>query len=124
VQVAVGEDDEAAVLGFGVFTRLLFTDEGIFVFGLGFENKQRKAFDIKQEKIDEAFCALLEVGAECVQVGGFDCDAGFEANVGGRASFLKKSPASRFKQLVDLDAGCGFFIGHPGSCSSVGGQTA
>ena len=28
----------------------------------------------------------------------------------------KETPACRFEQLVDLDAGCGFFIGHSGSC--------
>ncbi len=32
VQVAIGEDDEAAVLGFGIFARLFLADERIFVF--------------------------------------------------------------------------------------------
>jgi hypothetical protein len=54
VQVAVGEDDEAAVLGPGVFTSLFFADEWIFVLGFGFEDKQREALGIEQEKIDEA----------------------------------------------------------------------
>ena len=69
VQVAVGKHDEAAVLGLGVFARLLFTDKRVFAFAFGFEDKQRKAFGIEQEKVDEAFCALLEVGAQRVQVG-------------------------------------------------------
>jgi len=69
VQVAIGKDDEAAVLRLGIFARLLFADERILVFGFGFENQQRKAFGIEQEKVDEAFCALLEVGAERIQVG-------------------------------------------------------
>jgi len=69
VQVAIGKDNEAAVLRLGIFARLLFADERILVFGFGFENQQRKAFGIEQEKVDEAFCALLEVGAERIQVG-------------------------------------------------------
>ena len=84
VQVAVGENDEAAVLGLGVFARLLFADERIFVLGLGFEDEEREALGVEQEKVDEAFCALFEVVAESVQVGGLDRDAGFKADVGGR----------------------------------------
>jgi hypothetical protein len=102
VQVAVGQDDEAAVLGLGVFARLLFADKRIFVFGFGFEDKQRKAFDIEQEKVDEAFCALLEVGAERVQVGGFDCDTGFEANVCRRVTFLEKTPVCQVHLIVGI----------------------
>ena len=68
VQVAVGKNDEAAVLRLGVFARLLFADEWVLVFGLGFEHQQRKAFGIEQEKIDEALAAFLEVGAKRVQV--------------------------------------------------------
>lgn len=37
---------------------------------------------------------------------------------------LEKSPAPRFEQLVDLDAGGGFLMGHSGSCSRDGGQAA
>ncbi len=124
MQVAVGKDNETAVLGLGVFTRLLFADEWIFVLGFGFEDQQREALGVEQEKVDEAFCALFEVIAERVQVGGLDGDAGFEANVRGRVAFLKETPASGFEQLVDLDTGCGFLIGHSGSCSSDGGQAA
>jgi len=39
VQVAVGKDDEAAVLGLGVFAGLLFGDERILVLGFGFEDE-------------------------------------------------------------------------------------
>jgi hypothetical protein len=98
--------------------------EPIFVLGFGFEDQQREALGVEQEKIDEAFCAFLEVGAERVHVGGLDRDAGFEANVRGRVAFLEKTPASRFEQLVDLDAGRGFLIGHSGCSSSDGSQAA
>jgi hypothetical protein len=66
----------------------------------------------------------VEDGAERVQVGGIDFDTGFKANVGGRIALLEKPPASRFEQLVDLDAGGGFFIGHSGCCSWDGRQAA
>ena len=52
------------------------------------------------------------VGAERIQVGRLDRDARFEANVRGRAAIREETPASGFEQLVDLDAGCGFLIGH------------
>ena len=71
------------VLGSGVFTRLLFADEWIFVLGLG-----------------------------------------FEANIGGCVAGPEKSPAPRFEQLVDLDTGGGFLMGHSGSCFRDGGQAA
>ena len=51
---------------------------------------------------------LLEVVAERVQVGRLERDAGFEADVGGRVAFREETPAGRFEQLVDLDAGGGF----------------
>ena len=59
MQVAVGEDDEAAVLGTGVLAGLLFGDERILVLGLG----------VKEEEVDEPFFDLLDVVAERVQVG-------------------------------------------------------
>ena len=56
VQVAVGEDDEAAILGPGVLARLLLADERIFVFGLGFKDDEREALCVEQQEIDEALC--------------------------------------------------------------------
>jgi len=41
MQVAVGKDDEAAILRLGVFTDLLFSQEWAFVLGLGFEEIAR-----------------------------------------------------------------------------------
>ena len=112
MQIAVGEHDEAAVLRLGVFARLFLADERILVPGLGFEDEEREAPGVEQEKVDVAFCGFLEVVAERLQVGRLDRNAGFEANVRGRVASLKKSPAGRFEQLVDLDAGGGFFIRH------------
>lgn len=125
VEVAVGEDDKVAVKRTGVLVRLLLRSERILVLGLGLEDDQREALDIEQEKVDEALASLLEVVAERVQVGGLDRDAGFDADVGGTVALGKEAPARCFEQLVDLDAGCGFFFGHSGSSfSSDGGQAA
>ena len=38
-----------------------------------------------------------------------DRDAGFELDVGGCLALREEAPARRFEQLIDLDAGGGFF---------------
>ena len=68
MQVAVGEDDEPAVLGLGVFARLFLADEGVFVLGLGFEDDEGEALFVEEEEVDEAFGGLLEVLAEGIEV--------------------------------------------------------
>jgi len=52
MQVAVGEDDEPAVLGLGVFARLFLPDEGVFVLGLGFEDDEGEALFVEEEEVD------------------------------------------------------------------------
>jgi len=52
MQVAVGEDDEAAVLGLGVLARLLLPDKRVFVFGLGFEDDEGEALFVEEEEVD------------------------------------------------------------------------
>ena len=69
VQVAVREDDETAVLRLGVLAGLLLCDERILVLGFGFEDEQREAPRVEQEKIDEPLDDFLEVVAERVEVG-------------------------------------------------------
>ncbi len=69
VQVAVGEDDEAAVLGAGVFAGLLLADERVLVLGLGLKDDEREALRVEKQKVDEALARLLEVVAERVEVG-------------------------------------------------------
>jgi len=68
VQVPVGEDNEAAVLGTGILAGLLLGVEWILVFGLGFEDEQREALGVEEEEIDEPFGDLLEITAERVEV--------------------------------------------------------
>ena len=108
MQVAVGEDDEAAVLGLGVFARLLLADERAFVLGLGFEDDEGEALFVEQEEVDEAFGGFLEVLAEGVEVLRLERDAGFKLDVRGAFGIREEAPARGFEQLVDFDAGGGF----------------
>ena len=112
MQVAVGKDDEPAVLRFGVFACLLFTDQWIFVFGFGFEDDEGGAFLVQQQEIDEASARIFEVHAEFVDGLGCECDLGLKLNAGGAAIIGKEAPARRRKQLVNFDAGGGFFGRH------------
>lgn len=83
VQVTVREDDEAAVLGLGVFTRLLLAHERSSVLGLGFEDDEREALFIEEQEVDVALADLLEVLAECIEVLRFQRDTGFKLDVRG-----------------------------------------
>ena len=67
VQVAVGEDDEAAFLVLGVPPRLLLADQRVLVLGLGFEHEKGFACFVEQQEVGEAVGGLLEVLAEFVK---------------------------------------------------------
>lgn len=112
VQVAVGEDDEAAVLGTGVLAGLLLPDERVFVLRLGLEDDQREAATVEQKEINKPSRGSLEVLAEGVEIGGFDGHGRLEPDVGRCRTVREKAPARCFEQLVDLDSGCGFFPRH------------
>ena len=116
MQVAVGQDDEAAVLRLGVAARLLLVDQRVFVLGLGLQHQQRKTARVEQQEIDEAAADLLEIVAQRIQLRGADADAGLEDDVGRRAILREETPARRLQQRVDLDAGGGFLRGHACSC--------
>ena len=114
MQVAVGEDDEAAFLGFGVLPRLFLADQRVFVLRLGFEHEQRFAAGVEQQEVGEAVAGFLEVFAEFVNLGLAQLDVGFERDVGFAVRTVEEAPAGFFEQLVDLDAGFGFLGGHFG----------
>ena len=111
MQVAVGENDEAAVLRAGVFAGLLLADQRVLVLGLGLQHQQRKALGIQQQEIDEALAGGLEVVAQRVEIVGFERDAGLKPDIGRQRAVGEEAPAGRFQQAVDLDAGGGF-LGH------------
>jgi hypothetical protein len=68
VQVAVGEDDEAAILGFGVFSGLFLADERVLVLRFGLQNDQWETFGVEQQEVDEALARLLEVFAKGLKI--------------------------------------------------------
>ncbi len=109
MQIAVGEDDEAAVLRLGVFPCLFLADERGLVLGLGFEDDERETFFVEEQEVDEALAGFLEVRPERVEIQRLQCDLGLKLDV--RRAFLicEEAPARVFEQLVDLDARGGFF---------------
>jgi hypothetical protein len=78
----------------------------------------------REQKVDEALLGLLEIGTQGVEIGRLDRNAGLQPDVRRLVTVREETPAGRFKQLVDLDPGCGFLLGHSGSSFSVGGQAA
>ena len=101
VQVAVGEDNEAAILGTGVLAGLLFSDQGLFLLRLGLENNKREAFFVQKQEVNESFRYLLEIVAEGIDIGGSDGDAGFQTDVGGPCLRQGKN-ANRSPQAIGL----------------------
>ena len=112
VQVAVGKNNEAAVLRLGVFARLFFADQRVLVLGLGFKYDERKTCLIKQQEIDETIRGSLKIFTECIDGGLCQFDLRLKHDVGFAFAVIEKTPASFFKQLVEFDASLGFFCGH------------
>ena len=69
MQVAVGENDEAAILGTSVFACLLLSNQRVFIFGLCFKNDEREAFLVEQQEVDKALACLFKVLAQGVEIG-------------------------------------------------------
>ena len=69
MQVAVREDDEAAVLRLGILASLLLTDERVLAFRLGLKDDEGKTFGVEKQEVDKALARLLEVLAEGIQIG-------------------------------------------------------
>jgi len=68
VQIAVGEDDEAAVLGLGVLAGLLLADERVLVLRFGLQDDERETPGVEQQEVDEALAGFLEVVADGIQI--------------------------------------------------------
>ena len=111
MQVTVREDNEAAVLRPGVSARLLLAHERIFVLGFGFEHDEREALFVEQEEVNEALDRFLEILTEVVERLLGERNARFELDVRWAFRVREEAPASVFEQLVDFDAGGGFFHG-------------
>ena len=63
---------------------------------------------------DEALLGLHDIGTQGVEIRRLDRHAGLQPDVRRLVAVWEKPPAIRIEQLVDLDAGCGFFLGHSG----------
>ena len=97
MQVAVRQDDEAAILGAGVFAGLLLADERVFVLRLSFQNDVGKSIGVQKQEVDEAGGGFLEVVAQGVEIGRPDRDIWFKANIGRRVSFGEKNASRRLR---------------------------
>ena len=109
MQVAVAQNDEAAVLRLGVFARLLFGGQRVDVFSLGLQHQQRETFVIEQKEVNKAFAGRLKVIAQGIDLGMREFDIGFQRDVGFAVLIIEKAPTRCFEQLVNLDSGLGFF---------------
>ena len=108
VNIAIGEDDKAHVLGIGVGARLLFADEGIFLLPFSFDDEEGKVVLIEEKVIGIPLAGMLEVLTEGIEIMLGDGCAGFEMD-GGRAVLIREeAPASGAQECVDLDACLGF----------------
>ena len=52
MEVSVGKDNEAAVLGLGVFPRLFLADERVLVLGFCFQDDQWETLGVEQKEVD------------------------------------------------------------------------
>jgi hypothetical protein len=109
VDVPVGKDDEPAVESPGVAAGLFLANQGIFVLGLGLEHDQGKSLLVEHQEIDESLGSLLEVFPNLVKGLLGQGNARFQADVCRTVLVSKETPSCCFEQLVDLDAGGGFF---------------
>ena len=108
MQVAVGEDDEAAVLRLGVFARLLLADERAFILRFRFQDDERKTLFVEQKEIDKAFRGFLEIVTEAVEISFIQGHARLQLNVDGTILVREKTPARSFQEPVYLNARSGF----------------
>lgn len=63
MQVAVGQDHEAAIERFCVFARLLFANQWVFALGFGFEHHEREVLVIEQKKVGKTLAGGFKVVA-------------------------------------------------------------
>ena len=103
MQIAVRQDDEAAILGAGVFACLLLADERVLVLRLSFQDDQGEPLGVEEQEVDETGGGFLEVITQRVQVGCLDRNACLKANIGGLVPVGEEAPAGGFEQFVDLD---------------------
>jgi len=93
VQVAVREQDEAAVLRLRVLARLFLADERVLVLRLGLKDDAGEALVVEEQEVDEAAAGPFEVVAEGVEVALLQLAVRLQADVRRLAVFLEEAPA-------------------------------
>lgn|GEM_PF-6264771 len=93
VQIAVGKDNEAAVLRARIFAGLLFANEWILVFGLCLQNDERKALFIQEEEIDEAVFGFFKILAKLADAAFGEFDVRLKLDVGLSVFIVEEPPA-------------------------------
>ena len=103
VQVASGEDYEAAVLRLGVFASLLLADEGLPLFALGLQDRQGKAFFVQEQIVYKAVGGFVEILPEFIQLRLRYLDVVFQTDIGRTVRIIKEPLAAVLQQPVDLE---------------------
>ena len=109
MEIAIGEDDEAAILRLRVFSCLLFADQRIFIFRLGFKNDERKATVIEQQEVDETFAGFFEISPKGIESALGNVDVQFKLDIGGLLpSGKNRQPAVSSSLLILMRAVASF----------------
>lgn len=108
MQVAIGENDKAAILRAGVLAGLLLAIERVFLLALGFEDDEWIALLVEKQEVDVTLLRILKVVAECPDIIERHGRALLKAHIGGLAVIREHPPAGGLQQFVDLDSRLGF----------------
>lgn len=115
MQVAIGEDDMAHILGSGVLARLLLAGQGVLVLGFGFQHAYGEILLVHEEVVNGAMFDVLVIVTHVGQL-----HPGFELDVGLAPVGIDQVPAGLFEEVVDLDARFGFLLHcHPGRSKKI-----
>ena len=109
MQVAVGEDDKAAILREGVFPSLLFSNEWALVFGLCFEDDEWKTLLVEKKEVDEAFFACSKFSPRASRSCVLSVTLGSSWMLAGDVpSAKKRQPAASSSLLILMRAAASF----------------
>ena len=97
------------MLSLGIFARLFFSSQRMFIFRFCFQNDKRKPLFIEQEEINKAVFACLEIFPKRIDMAFSYLDIILEDNICLAFGIVKKLPACFFEQFIDFDSSFGFF---------------
>ncbi len=102
MQVSIGEDNEAAVLGAGVSPGLLLSYQRLLLFRLGLQHDERESPLVQKKVVDEPPAGLLKVIPKSIQVRQLERNTRLNLNVGWSVPFREEAPGRVLQQSVDL----------------------